>query len=730
MTAPGPDALARHVVVADGAAPPACVGAAEVVVVDEATLADPARWSGGCTRLWSGGSAAVVDLRVDPVRFRRPGSCDRGAMGAGAGVRAVVRPAPLPRVGQHLRRPRRRAGLVVGPQGGRLGADRGADGRRPATSLLADGTRGMGRRRAAGRRSTRRELGAGGRARARRSTPGGSTPMPAARRRRAAELAPDQLAAVAHGGGPARIIAPAGSGKTRVLTERLRHLVADRGYERDRRARRRLQPEGPGGDGGAHAPASARASRRSTRWATRCSARRSAVARRCSTSATCAGCVERPRAAPRRRVNTDPIAPYLEGLSLDPPRPARPRRGRGRARRRRPASPTAFAPVPRRRCAATACVDFDEQIYLAIEAAARRRRVPPARPGRAPPPARRRVPGPHARPRAAACGCSPRPTYDVFGVGDDDQMIYGHVGADPRSSSTSADCSPAPAPTRSRSTTAARRGRRRGRARCSATTTCGWRRRSGPGPTSTPTPDALAVALHPADGGRDRRSSRSCRAGSSRRVDRPPDRRAHPRQLAAARAARRARTAPACRSTRSLGATCSTGSACAPPSRTCASPPTRRRRAGRPRRGPPAAQPGLAATGSTSGWAAAGRSTTSSGGRAPRRRQGRPTSSHDLAADLDRARRPRPRRRARPASLLEAVRDDIGLGGGDDAARRSTRRPRAARTSTTSRRCCRSPTCTPTRRAFETWLRGVPRRPGRRRRSHAAAASRSRPSTG
>ena len=44
-----------------------------------------------------------------------------------------------------------------------------------------------------------------------------------------AELAPDQLRAVGHRGGPARIIAPAGSGKTRVLTERTRHLVADRG---------------------------------------------------------------------------------------------------------------------------------------------------------------------------------------------------------------------------------------------------------------------------------------------------------------------------------------------------------------------------------------------------------------------------------------------------------------------------------------------------------------------
>ncbi len=40
-----------------------------------------------------------------------------------------------------------------------------------------------------------------------------------------AELAPDQLAAVLHPGGGARIIAPAGSGKTRVLTERARLLL-------------------------------------------------------------------------------------------------------------------------------------------------------------------------------------------------------------------------------------------------------------------------------------------------------------------------------------------------------------------------------------------------------------------------------------------------------------------------------------------------------------------------
>ena len=46
-----------------------------------------------------------------------------------------------------------------------------------------------------------------------------------------AELADDQRAAVGHLGGAACIVAPAGSGKTRVLTERARHLVRDLGVD-------------------------------------------------------------------------------------------------------------------------------------------------------------------------------------------------------------------------------------------------------------------------------------------------------------------------------------------------------------------------------------------------------------------------------------------------------------------------------------------------------------------
>jgi len=43
------------------------------------------------------------------------------------------------------------------------------------------------------------------------------------------QLSDEQLAAVVHPSGPARVLAPAGSGKTRVLAARLRHLVLDRG---------------------------------------------------------------------------------------------------------------------------------------------------------------------------------------------------------------------------------------------------------------------------------------------------------------------------------------------------------------------------------------------------------------------------------------------------------------------------------------------------------------------
>ena len=62
-------------------------------------------------------------------------------------------------------------------------------------------------------------------------------------------LASDQQAAVEHPGGPVRVVAPAGSGKTRTLNARLLHLVDDRGVEAGDRHRCGLQQPGGGRDG-------------------------------------------------------------------------------------------------------------------------------------------------------------------------------------------------------------------------------------------------------------------------------------------------------------------------------------------------------------------------------------------------------------------------------------------------------------------------------------------------
>ena len=146
-----------------------------------------------------------------------------------------------------------------------------------------------------------------------------------------AELAPDQRAAVAHRSGPARVIAPAGSGKTRVLTERLRHLVAERG---------------------AH-PATVTALAYNTRAADEMRARCrecSAPTGRTSGPSTASGCGSATSWAPtagagsseesavrdllgrlfevRRQANTDTLAPLHRGPVGDPAGPGRAGGGR------------------------------------------------------------------------------------------------------------------------------------------------------------------------------------------------------------------------------------------------------------------------------------------------------------------------------------------------------------------------------------------------------------------
>ena len=247
----------------------------------------------------------------------------------------------------------------------------------------------------------------------------------------AAILAPDQAAAVTHAGGGARIIAPAGSGKTRVLTERLRHLLADRGWESgtvtavafNKRAADELidRTEGLG----AHVRtvnALGLAILNGALGGPR-PAPRPTVVEEHEVRRMLDGLVDA-----RRQPNTDVLAPYLEGLSAI------------RIGLRDPGAVEASLPdatglarvwrAYRDALRSRSAVDFDDQVYEAI---------------------RLLLTSPETR-RAAQLQCRhllcdefqdlapahvlllrllSAPAYDVFGVGDDDQVIYGYAGASP-----------------------------------------------------------------------------------------------------------------------------------------------------------------------------------------------------------------------------------------------------------------------------------------------------------
>jgi len=252
-----------------------------------------------------------------------------------------------------------------------------------------------------------------------------------------ADLAPDQLAAVTHRSGAARVIAPAGSGKTRVLTERLRHLVVDRGapagavtalaFNTLAADELRSRFEASGAQPTPHirtinslglAICNDFASRSGSHGAGRMRMASAGDVRDIIQSLF----------EIRRQANVDAVAPYIEALSairlgLVPPRDAE------------EAFPDAAGigegfDAYRRALAEAGLLDFDEQIYRAVEIL---------------------LSDPEARREASKscrwmlvdefqdlhpahlllvrllCG----PSYDCFAVGDDDQVLYGYSGATP-----------------------------------------------------------------------------------------------------------------------------------------------------------------------------------------------------------------------------------------------------------------------------------------------------------
>lgn len=422
MSVPGPAALGRSAIVAHGAAAPAAWADAERIVVDEAALAQPHDVATRLHRAWRSRTPVVIDLHVDPTGFRAPRSFEAPLWELGPGHEdAHERLHHLVWTNAYDARADGEPVWWWARKAARIGATGGG----VADVVLPDG---MPAWIDGGPRAPLAVPLAGAAVVHHETVELGSLhpqPSPVAP---SADLAPDQLAAVAHGSGPARIIAPAGSGKTRVLTERYRLLLVDRGYEPgavvalayNKRAQQEMAARLPG------LPARIQTI---NAWGysilARAWGRRPEVLDERAQRAV----VEKLVPSRQRRVNTDPIGPYLEGLSLI------------RLGLRHPEEvedalddvgglAAAYEPY-REELRRRGAIDFDEQVFGAAEALLRDGEL------------RRAVQADHRHllvdelqdltpAHVLLVRLAAGPAADVFAVGDDDQVIYGHSGADPR----------------------------------------------------------------------------------------------------------------------------------------------------------------------------------------------------------------------------------------------------------------------------------------------------------
>jgi DNA helicase-2/ATP-dependent DNA helicase PcrA len=420
------DGLGRGVVVLPGHEPPDAWASCPRVLVGDASLRDPGPVVEDLHRYWTARQPVVVVLDVDPAALREPEVCERPVYDLRPDFEFTRERLQFlvwannydarsgERIWWHGRKAARRFagdGVVEGGPADLTLADGSPlfiDGGPPHPPALPSAIAVVHRWSAEN----------GG------LQPAGHAPP-------ASDLAPDQLGAVGHRTGAARVIAPAGSGKTRVLTERLRHLVVDRGvlpgaitalaYNNKAAADLRERC----GDIPGSAALNIRTLNSLGFWIGNQFG--PAGRRRVLEEGAVRDLLQR-HIDIRRQSNTDTVAPYLEALSAI-------RLGLNSPTAVEEAMPDAvgiaegFATF-RLALADLDAVDFDEQIYRAIEIL---------------------LTDPGARVAAqATCrhllvdefqDLNPAhlllirllaaPAYDCFGVGDDDQVIYGYAGATP-----------------------------------------------------------------------------------------------------------------------------------------------------------------------------------------------------------------------------------------------------------------------------------------------------------